>query len=450
MKHFIQNLILIILLTLLILFSYAFVQNKIDSFSVKEFYDFLTKDFSKVQKDGQKNGDSGKEQSYKGVWLSYLEFNCYRKSVKKNDEAAFRNFFERVLNQSKKCGFNRIIVHVRPFGDALYQSDYYPWAACISGKQGKDPGYDPLKIMTEMVHEKGMYIEAWINPYRISSGTKISDLSVNNPARKWAEDSGAKRNILSYEDALYYNPASEEVRQLICNGVKEIVENYDVDGIHMDDYFYPVFTEKNVESAFDAPEYKEEIKNGGEASQLSIAEWRRNNVSRLVSDIYKTIKTADQRVSFGISPAGNLSNLRSDLEYYADVDTWAKEEGYVDYLMPQIYWGFTNDQAPFKDVMNQWIQLTENTDTKLYLGLQLYRMGTDDKSQSDYRELQSASLITKELKQIKKESQIEGYCFFSYQYLDVDNKTYQFDSNEFAEQRKKVLKKIKKALIKLT
>ena len=116
--------------------------------------------------------------------------------------------------------------------------------------------------------------------------------------------------------------------------------------------------------------------------------------------------------------------------------------------MPQIYWGFTNSQAPFDKTLDQWVKLTANSDVRLYIGLQLYRMGTTDKEQTDYEELQSTDLITKELKQLQQETTVTGYCFFSYQYLDVDCKKYQFDSNEFSEPRKKILKQITEDLMK--
>ena len=445
MKKLIQNLILVIILSMIILFSYAFLQNKIDSFDFHEIYDFLMNKSAGENQSGETDLSSS-DKEYRAVWLSYLEFNAYRKSVNKNDEESFRKFYKRVLDRSKACGINRVIVQVRPFSDALYPSEYFPWAACISGTQGKSPGYDPLKIMVEMTHNRQMYIEAWINPYRISTGNSIKDLSTDNPAKKWAASTKNARNVLSYEEALYYNPSSSSVRKLICDGIEEIISKYDVDGIHMDDYFYPVFTEKNVESVFDAPEYKKQKEYS--SSSDSIAEWRRNNVNMLVSDIYNTIKQKNKSVSFGISPAGNLSNLRSNLEYYVDIDTWVKDEGYVDYVMPQIYWGYTNTQAPFDKTLKEWEQLTKGTGVKLYVGLQLYRMGTTDQTQLDYAELQKANLITKQIKEIEKSKTAEGYCIFSYQYLDVDNKTYQFDTNEFSAKRKRVLKKIGKDLAK--
>lgn len=450
MKHFIQNLILVIILTILLLFSYAFVQKKTENFGFTEFYHFLFNDDN--GKKAKQEGTAGDEQNaieekstdgkYRAVWLSYLEFNAYRRSVKENNEKNFRKFFRHVLNRSEKCGLNRIIVQVRPFGDALYASGYFPWAACISGIQGKNPGYDPLAVMVELAHKKGFKIEAWINPYRISSGNDLEALSTDNPAKIWALSDDKTRNVLSYQDALYYNPSSKEVQELIVNGVQEIIENYEVDGIHMDDYFYPTFTETNVDSAFDSLEYQEGREKGTIEKNTSLADWRRQNVNTLVSALYQTIKNINQDISFGISPAGNLSNLRSDLQYYVDVDTWVESKGYVDYLMPQIYWGYTNAEAPFDKTLEEWINLTKDSDVQLIAGLQLYRMGTNDSGQSDYKELQDAGLIQKELTQLQNEKSVSGFCFFSYQYLDVDNDTYDFDSHEFAKSRKRILNEI--------
>ena len=473
MKKLIENFIIIMVLTIAILFSYALIEKKISGRSSSEFINFLFSTQEKASsnkssvtsnKGNSKKGNNSSTQSadtmnYRAVWLSYLEFNSYRKSVKNNNESSFRKFYKHILQQIKTIGCNRIIVQVRPFGDALYASDYFPWAACISGTQGKNPGYDPLKIMTEMSHKEGISIEAWINPYRISSGKSIRSLSKTNPARKWFSVQNTKRNILSYEGSLYYNPSSESVRNLIIQGVKEIVQNYNVDGIHMDDYFYPSFTEKNVTTAFDAPEYKQQLKTNlsstdstsltsadKSSNEISLADWRRDNVNRLVSGIYKAVKEINSDVTFGISPAGNLDNLRSDLEYYVDIDTWVSQNGYVDYLMPQIYWGFTNEVAPFDKVTDAWCILMENSPVKLYIGLQLYRMGSTEPGQSDEKELQKTSLLKKELSYLKKQKKIEGYCLFSYQYLDCQNKKYHFDAEQFSTKRKKLLNQIVKSL----
>lgn len=471
MKKLIENFIIIMVLTIAILFSYAFIEKKISGQSSSEFINFLfstqekasnnkssvTSDKENSEKKYSSSIQSADDMNYRAVWLSYLEFNSFRKSVKNNNESSFRKFYHHILQRIKILGCNRIIVQVRPFSDALYPSDYFPWAACISGTQGKNPGYDPLKIMVEMSHKENISIEAWINPYRISSGNSIRSLSNTNPARKWFSSPNTKRNVLSYEDSLYYNPSSENVRNLIIQGIKEIVQNYDVDGIHMDDYFYPTFTKENVSITFDAPEYEQQLKAGFSSAvsssldssdissnkkKIFLADWRRDNVNQLVSGIYKAVKGINPEVTFGISPAGNLDNLRSDLEYYIDIDTWATQTGYVDYLMPQIYWGFTNKVAPFDKVTDEWVSLMSDSPVKLYIGLQLYRMGSKEPEQSDTKELQKASLVKKELSYLKKKEKIEGYCLFSYQYIDCQNKNYHFDAEQFSTKRKKLLNEI--------
>ena len=171
-----------------------------------------------------------KANEYKAFWFSYYDYDAYRAKYKKKNASTFKKYFTKVVKKGKNLGMNCIIVHVRPFGDAMYKSKYFPWSKCISGKQGKNPGFDPLKIMISVAHANGMKIEAWINPYRVAAGsTNYSRLSSKNPARKWHNNKKTRRNVLAYQGSLYYNPAKAQVRELIVNGVKEIVQNYDVD-----------------------------------------------------------------------------------------------------------------------------------------------------------------------------------------------------------------------------
>ena len=184
--------------------------------------------------DTQAEQTTANTDEYKAFWFSYYDYTAYRAKYKKRNATTFKKYFTQAVKKGKSLGMNCIIVHVRPFGDAMYKSKYFPWSKCISGKQGKNPGYDPLKIMTQVAHANGMKIEAWINPYRVASGsTNYKKLSTKNPARKWHNKKKTRRNVLAYKGSLYYNPAKAQVRNLIVNGVKEIVENYDVDGIHL-------------------------------------------------------------------------------------------------------------------------------------------------------------------------------------------------------------------------
>lgn len=442
MKKLLSNLFIIFILTCIILLSYGFLQNKLKSFKPRDIYHFFVGGNSSDNTPEDSSDFLDDPDEYRAVWLTYIEFNAYRTSVKTNNEKNFTRFYQHVLDRCKALHINHIIVQVRPFADALYRSDYYPWAECISGKQGQDPGYDPLEVMVRLTHENHMKIEAWINPYRISSGEDIHELADNNQARKWAENQAESRNVLKYDHALYYNPASKQVRNLIFNGVEEIVEGYRIDGIHMDDYFYPEFDETDFDKAFDAPEYLSWLKEDKASRNMSLADWRRYNINQLVSGIYKRVHKKDPSLTFGISPAGEPEMLRSNLAYYADIDTWVSKKGYIDYIMPQIYWGYTNKEAPFNDIINEWKKLCSGSSVKLYAGLQLYRLGITDKSQSDYKELQTADVTKKQLKQVSKDKKVDGFSLFSFQYLDAENDEYHFESSEYSNLRKNILKDV--------
>ena len=313
--------------------------------------------------DAQTEQTTANTDEYKAFWFSYYDYTAYRAKYKKRNATTFKKYFTQAVKKGKSLGMNCIIVHVRPFGDAMYKSKYFPWSKCISGKQGKNPGYDPLKIMTQVAHANGMKIEAWINPYRVASGsTNYKKLSTKNPARKWHNKKKTRRNVLAYKGSLYYNPAKAQVRNLIVNGVKEIVENYDVDGIHMDDYFYPAFSSSNVNSAFDAKEYRASTMAKG---KQNIVSFRREQVNMLVKAIHSAVKSIDPSVTFGISPAGNIDNLTSRYSYYVDINKWLNSSNYVDYICPQIYWGFKHPYAKFDRVTNRWMNAAKSKKVKV-------------------------------------------------------------------------------------
>ena len=201
--------------------------------------------------------DTETQKEFRAVWIAYYDY----KDITEKDKESFTKAIGEMFDNVVDMGMNAVVVHVRPFGDAMYKSKYYPWSFYAAGQQGVSPGYDPLKIMVKEAHDRGLEIHAWLNPYRVTStwngGTDVTTLSKKNQARKWLTNKSTKddRYVLSYGGALYYNPSVSAVRKLIVNGVKEIVKNYDVDGIHFDDYFYPDL-DKGYETNFDAPEYE--------------------------------------------------------------------------------------------------------------------------------------------------------------------------------------------------
>ncbi|MDO4978119.1 MAG: family 10 glycosylhydrolase [Eubacteriales bacterium] len=351
---------------------------------------------------------------YKGIWFSYYDYESFTENYA-NTGDNFKRFFDGVLDNCKEKGFNHIIVQVRPFSDAIYKSSYFPTSACIAGKQGASLSYDPLAIMVQEAHKKGMRIEAWINPYRVATNTSYKKLAKKNPARKWhySKKTSYHRYVLSYGGKLYYNPSKPAVRTLIINGVKEIVRKYNVDGIHMDDYFYPSFSSSNYKKAFDAKEYN---KSTEKKSGMSIVKYRRKQVNTLVSGIRSAIKSIKPSVTFGISPAGEINNLTDKYSYYVDITKWVTSTKYVDYIAPQIYWGFHHTCAQFDKMVNQWLFITDRSKVKLYIGLPAYKMGdrsaaTTSKERTEF--LSSGTLA--KMVDYGRKNGAHGFIVFDYQ-----------------------------------
>ena len=331
---------------------------------------------AKVTTTAAKKTTKTKQEEYKAFWFSYYDYDTYRETNKKRNAKTFRTYFTKVVKKEKSFGMNRVIVQVRPFGDAIYKSKYFPWSKYISGKQGRSPGYDPLKIMVDVAHKNGMKIEAWVNPYRVTIGsTNYSKLSKNNPARKWHAKKSTSRNVLAYNGSLYYNPSKKDVRNLIINGAKEIVKNYKVDGIHMDDYFYPY-----PNPGEDFPDNISFAQYGRGYSNK--ADWRRDNVNVLIKEIHETVRECKPWVKFGISPFGIYRNVKSDPngsntrglqnydDLYADVLMWVNN-GWVDYNIPQVYWEIGHPAADYDTLIRWW---AKNASARpLYIGQDVMR-----------------------------------------------------------------------------
>ena len=322
--------------------------------------------------------------------------------------------FEKTIKSAfkliKNIGLNTVTVQVRPCADAFYRSDYFPVSEYCFGVQGAKLKYDPLQLIVETAHDQGLRIEAWINPYRVSQSNDINTLCDSNQAKLWYSNEETK-NFVYISDKIYFNPARSEVTQLIVNGVKEIVSNYSVDGIHFDDYFYPTTLED-----IDAAEYEEYVNAGGE---MTLANWRRENVSTMVKSVYSAIKEINPEVQFGISPQSKVSTDYGTL--YADVERWASEEGFVDYICPQIYFGFYNEVQPFTRTAKEWNERV--TAAKLYVGLPLYKAGQEDtfaSADEDYainEFIENSNIISRQIIYLQNLQNVSGYYIYSYSYL---------------------------------
>jgi uncharacterized lipoprotein YddW (UPF0748 family) len=363
-------------------------------------------------------------EEFKAVWISFIDFEREDKEGNKIEtgytEEEFTAHVTEMFEKCKNWGMNAVVVHVRPFGDAFYPSKYYPWSKYVSGKQGVDPGYDPLEIMIEKAHELGLQFHAWLNPYRVANDTDISALSKDNKAKKWLSDFSTSndRYVLQIGGRTYYNPSIAAVRTLVVNGVKEIVRNYNVDGIHFDDYFYPSLG-TNYKGVFDYKEYntyKAKKIKAGVKSYYSIINWRRYNVSQLVKRVYSAVKDIDEDVVFGIAPQGNMANLYASSANYCDVKKWMNNKGYVDYLCPEIYWGFRQPTVAFNVCLHQWLDAKKATsDVKLYIGIPTYRAGIKFSNEPDFKDNKYllADMLTF-ARGVDGGGKVDGFVFYDY------------------------------------
>ncbi|MFP4697573.1 MAG: glycoside hydrolase family 10 protein [Eubacteriales bacterium] len=339
----------------------------------------------------------------RAVWISYLELQPI---LENKSEEEFRKTINKMFNNVKDTGLNTVIVQVRPFGDALYSSQYFPWSYILTGKEGRTPGFDPLNIMIEEAHNKDLKIEAWINPYRVRYSTS-QELSVNSQASEWLNDDSNR--VFKLSNGIFYNPAKEDVRELIVNGVIEIVKNYNIDGIHFDDYFYP-----STDLDYDSKDYLNYVNAGGNLSQ---EDWRRENVDKLVKAVYSNIKEVNTNVQFGISPQGNLNNCYNG--QYIDVEKWVSSNKYIDYIAPQIYFGFNNESLPYSQIIETWNDLIKSESVKLYIGIAAYKLGTEDKwAGTGLTEwINDKDILKRMIEVARNQKSYEGFMLFRYDFL---------------------------------
>lgn len=310
-------------------------------------------------------------QKMRGVWVSSV-YNLDYPAKATTDPDVLRAEADAILDNCAEWGLNAVFLQVRPSSDALYDSDLFPWSKYLTGTQGKAPdgGFDPLAYWVKQAHARGLELHAWINPYRITKGKQAEwdALSAANPAKKHPE-----WTIQHTDGNYYYDPGLPEVRDLVTEGAVELVERYDIDGLHMDDYFYP-----GADFA-DAATY---AKYGSGFS--SLAAWRRDNVNQLVRQLNTALHAADPEIAFGISPSGIWANQSTDprgsatngsehyVNSYADSLYWI-ENGLIDYIIPQIYWEIGHKLADFATLASWWDNAVADSDVDLYIGMGAYR-----------------------------------------------------------------------------
>ncbi|MBE6158152.1 MAG: hypothetical protein E7160_05120 [Firmicutes bacterium] len=354
----------------------------------------------------------------RAIFISYIELSKY---IKNNDIKASKNNIKKMINNIDKLGFNMIILQVRSFSDAIYKSNIYPWSNSISSVEGENPGYDILEYFIKKAKLKNISIYAWINPYRIRTTEDISSVSSINPAFKFINT-----DTLYINNGIFYNPAKDEVINLIVDGVEEIVKNYDVEGVLFDDYFYP-------SNDIDNNDYSAYIKENG---YISRDEYHLLNVNRMIEHVHRVCRKYNKL--FGISPDGNIENNYN--KNFADVKRWCKSREYIDFIMPQIYYGFYNEAKAFKKVIEEWESLiTSNID--LMIALAFYKVGLVDKyaKNGSNEWINNNDIIMREIILSRNLKHYKGFSLFRYDYLFNDDLKNDNTVKEM-ENMKKVLK----------
>ncbi|MDO4270467.1 MAG: family 10 glycosylhydrolase [Eubacteriales bacterium] len=346
----------------------------------------------------------------RGVWVSSV-YNIDYPTKQGMTAAELKSEADAMLDNIAAMGLNTVFLQVRPTADALYRSDLFPWSRFVSGAAGQEPdgGLDLLAYWVAGAHSRGLQLHAWINPYRITKEgqSEYDALPSDSPAKAHPEW------VVKHEDNYYFNPGLPAVQQLVVDGAAEIVRNYEVDGIHLDDYFYPD-ADFDDEAAF--ARYGEKFDD--------IDDWRRDNVNTLIAALDKTLHKIKPTLSFGVSPAGiwdnkadnprgSETNGRSSYrEIYCDSLEWIKD-GTVDYICPQLYWSIGFEPADFEVLIEWWQNAVATSDVALYIGMGAYRAAEAKPGDVWY----GTDELERQLDMIDKGIDIQGEVFFSYSSL---------------------------------
>lgn len=350
------------------------------------------------------------QDGMRGVWVATVANIDYpsRQGLTADE---LKSEADTILDNIAAMGLNTVFFQVRPSADALYQSDIFPWSCYVSGTAGQAPDqdFDVLSYWVEAAHSRGLQLHAWINPYRItrSGQEELDALPETSPARQHPEW------VVEYDGNYYFNPGLPAVQQLVVDGAAEIVRNYDVDGIHLDDYFYPG-TDFNDAAAYE--------RYGADFGDID--DWRRDNVNDLIATLDETLHAINPELAFGVSPAGiwdnkadnpkgSETNGRSSYrEIYCDSVEWVKR-GTVDYICPQLYWSIGYEIADFEVLVDWWQDVVSTSDVALYIGIGAYRAAEAEPGDIWY----GTAELERQLEMLDNSIDIQGEVFFSYSSL---------------------------------
>lgn len=324
------------------------------------------------------------------AWLPYL---LYDTLFSEEDTQICRRNVHDYLERAKTLGINTIFAHACAFGEAYYTSDLLPPA--------KIRKYDCFQILSEECRSLHLSLHAWINPLRLPTVSETANWSGESLAVRWYRDKELREKyMILWENRWYFNPAQEQVRDLICRVAAELLNHYPIDGIHIDDYFYPTTAE-----SFDYHDFSV-------SHATDLAAWRREQISALVHQLYSTVHNIAADAVFSISPQANIANNTQNL--YADVAAWCAEDSACDWLIPQLYFGFENDTMPFLQVLSQWCALPRSKKVSLMIGIATYKVGAADANAGsgklEWRD--SPTLPAREAAAALRDENITGIAFY--------------------------------------
>ena len=339
------------------------------------------------------------EDEIRGIYISYLEYLTYFQG---NSLTINKAYINKMLDNISSLNFNTIFLHVSPFSDSIYKSNIFPYSYTLTGVEGKNPGMDYLDYFIKEANKRNIKIHAWLNPYRISQNPDTTKLSQDNPAYSLLNTN----HVSISNKGIYYNPASPKVIDLIIKQVYELITNYDIAGIHFDDYFY-------IDYEIDKNNYASFFEKN---NNITLSDYRLKMTNTMIKNVYNTIKDYDSDIIFSIAPDGNINN-NYEL-HYADIKTWLIEDGYVDIIMPQVYYGFDNNYKPFINTLNEWYELIQN-DVKIIPVLAFYKVGKIDNNAgtAKFEWIENEDIIKRQISYSKTLNKYDGFTLFRYDFL---------------------------------
>ncbi|MGL5088327.1 MAG: glycoside hydrolase family 10 protein [Cetobacterium sp.] len=352
------------------------------------------------------------DREFRGVWIATVDnINWPSKQGLTIDEQ--KNEFIEILDEIKDLNMNAVIMQVRPTADRFYKKvKSEPWSKYITGELGKDPGYDPLEFFIEEAHKRNIEFHAWFNPYRITlkKGEVLSSEHIAKKNSDW---------VIEYDKKLYYDPGNPKAREFTEDVIVDVVKNYDIDGVHMDDYFYPYPVLDNNKKIIPFGDNRTYNLYG---KGITKEDWRRKNTDTFVKELSKKIKKAKPYVKFGISPFGVWRNndkdptgsaTRAGAEnydtLYADTRKWIKNE-WIDYIVPQIYWDFDLKVAQYDILVDWWKNEVKDSNVNLYVGHAAYKLDTTKSWKNEFE-------LINQIKYNRKSKDIDGSVFFGFDKL---------------------------------